>query len=282
MAKQQMNIVFWGVRGSRPVPGPDTVIFGGNTACVEIRIGERLIILDAGTGICNLGSALMRRGHVQADLFITHTHWDHIQGFPFFAPAFQSGNRFVIYGEGKMNKNFPALMRGQMIYEHFPVSIEQMGAHFEFHEIAPGMCLDIGDGITVRTFPGHHPGRSILYRIDHASGCCCYLIDHEHETDPERYQALVDFTRGADVVIYDTHFTDEEYYGSETLPSRMGYGHSTWQEGVKLVEAAGAKQLVLFHHATDRTDKAMKAVEKLAKKHCPNCLAAREGMVITL
>lgn len=281
MQNTNFIITFWGVRGSLPVPGPNTIKYGGNTPCIQVKIGGRLLILDAGTGLYNLGGYLVRKGGaVSGDIFITHTHWDHIQGFPFFAPAFVKGNRFTIYGQGKMNLNIANLMRGQMMHPHFPVTLDQMSADIEFCDIGSGEELDLGDGITVKTAHNNHPNGSLSYRLEHGGRACCYVTDTEHYScvDPN----LKNLVRGADLVIYDTNFTDEEYAGCEGSPARVGWGHSTWQEGIKLVQAAGAKKLVLFHHAIYRTDRDMDEIERLAQERYRDCVAAREGMVIAL
>lgn len=275
MAKTDFQVIFWGVRGSIPVPGPDTLKYGGNTSCVQVQIGKRLFIFDAGSGIYSLGRELIKNSsELSGDIFITHTHWDHIQGFPFFAPAFVKGNHFRLYGQSKIDTTFADLMAGQMVYQHFPVSLEQMGAVFEFCELDSGVYLDLGDGISLKTILNNHPNGGLSYRLDYQGRSCCYITDTEHS--PEINDELCRFVQNADLVIYDTHFTDEEY------PRYMGWGHSTWQEGIKLVETAGAKRLVLFHHANFRSDSEMEAIEKQARTRMSNCIAAREGMVINL
>lgn len=281
MGDSDIKVTFWGVRGSRPVPGPSTVKYGGNTPCVQIQIGERLFIMDAGTGICNLGQQLIKdNNQIRGEIFITHTHWDHIQGFPFFTPAFIRGNHFVLYGQNKMNLTFANLMRGQMLYPHFPVSLERMGASFDFREVNSGEEIDLGDGIKLRTVHNNHPGDSIAYRLEHGKRACCYITDTEHYSCIDFN--LKSFIDGADLVIYDTNFTDDEYMGQDGYNSKIGWGHSTWQEGIKLVQAAGARKLVLFHHATHRTDEDMEEIERKAQERFSDCVAAREGMVISL
>jgi phosphoribosyl 1,2-cyclic phosphodiesterase len=276
------KIKFWGVRGSRPVPGKDTLIFGGNTSCVSVEIDGTLLILDAGTGICNLATELEKsKNKIQTHMFITHTHWDHIQGFPFFTPAFTKGNEITLYGQNKLNNTFFNLMKGQMAYEHFPVQLEEMAAQIDFKEVKKRDKLRINENIVVRTETNHHPGGSISYRIEYkGKRSCCYITDNEHGSCVDN--DLKAFVKGADVVIYDANFTDSEYYGEDGQFPRIGWGHSTWQEGIKLMEASDAKDLILFHHAIYRTDKELYRIEQEAKKRYGRCAAAAEGMAIEL
>ncbi|HQI16990.1 MAG TPA: MBL fold metallo-hydrolase [Bacillota bacterium] len=275
MTVNNFTVTFWGVRGSRPVPGPGTVIYGGNTPCVEVRIGKRLIILDAGTGITNLGFKLMQEpGPVRGDIFITHVHWDHIQGFPFFLPAFKRGNSFNIYGEGKEEITFEALIRRTMRFPNFPVPLENLGAAMHFKELKPGDVIDIRDGITVHTVANSHPDGGVSYRIQYGEKSCCYVTDYEHGSD--KAEGLIRLCEGTDLLIYDSYFTDAEY------PAHKGWGHSTWEEGLALQEKAGVRQLLLFHHKPERSDEEMAALEsKIIGKH-PMAKAAREGMVVSL
>ena len=275
MAKTDFQVIFWGVRGSIPVPGPDTLKYGGNTSCVQVQIRKRLFIFDAGSGIYSLGRELIKNGEkLSGDIFITHTHWDHIQGFPFFSPAFIKGNHFRLYGQSKTDATFSELMTGQMAYQHFPVSLDQMGAEIDFRELDSRVHLELGDGISLDTIVNNHPNGGLSYRLDCQGRSCCYVTDTEHY--PEIDQELCRFVHNSDLVIYDTHFTDDEY------PNYIGWGHSTWQEGIKLVQAADAKRLVLFHHANFRSDNEMEEIEKQAQARMSSCVAAREGMVINL
>lgn len=281
MTGANLQVIFWGVRGSLPVPGSETIRFGGNTPCVQVQIGDRLIILDAGTGIFKLGQQLVQNPNpVAGHIFITHTHWDHIQGFPFFGPAFKPGNHFTLYGPIKTDNNFSDLMKGQMEYQHFPVSLDSMASIIEFRELESGSDLDLDDGIRLRTIHNNHPNGGLSYRIDYENHSCCYITDTEHYSEMDT--SLADFIAEADLVIYDAMFTDREYNGYEGFPHKRGWGHSTWQEGIKLMEASGAKKLVLFHHANFHTDRDMEAIERDARQRYPDCVVAREGMVITL
>ncbi len=275
------TVKFWGVRGSIPVPAPYTVRYGGNTSCVQVQIGERLIILDAGSGIYHLGQDLLQRGTaIRGEIFITHCHWDHIQGFPFFYPGFESGNHFTVYGQKNGDFTLFDQLTGQMTFPYFPIKLQDMGARLDFQELMAGASLDLGDGILVGTMANNHPDGGLSYRIQHAGKSCCYITDHEHR--PHLDSAVIEFIQNSDLVIFDTSFTESEYRGDGGAPSRDGWGHSTWQEAVRLVMEADAKRLVLFHHAINRTDDGLAEIEWLAQQRFSDCWAAREGMVITL
>ncbi|MHB8126851.1 MAG: MBL fold metallo-hydrolase [Desulfitobacteriaceae bacterium] len=277
---KNMKITFWGARGSRPVPGKDTLVFGGNTPCVSLEIDDKLLIFDSGTGICNLGNKLIKdKKPVKAHIFISHTHWDHIQGFPFFTPAFMKGNEFIVYGQNKTNLNFANLMKNQMVFPHFPVQFEQMAAKIVFVEVDSGDEIAIED-IIVRTLRGNHPGGCLYYRVDYKGKSFCYVSDIEHYSCVDNF--VKSFIEKSDIVIYDTNFTDSEYEGTNGYNTKIGWGHSTWQEGIKLVKAAGADTLVLFHHANHRNDEEMLEIEIQAKQKYPKCIAAREGNIIII
>ena len=281
-SKSHFKIKFWGVRGSRPIPGKDTLKVGGNTPCVSVEIDDTLLILDSGTGICNLAEELMKSNNkLQAHIFITHTHWDHIQGFPFFTPAFIKGNEFMLYGQNKLTNTFSDLMRGQMVYEHYPVQFADMAASLSFIEVKQKSEIRVSQDIIVRTEKNNHPGGGLSYRIEYKGDiACCYVTDVEHGSsiNPD----LKSFIDKSDIVIYDTSYTDEEYAGINGHQSKVGWGHSTWQEGIKLMEAADAKDLYLFHHATYRTDKDIRRIHKEAKKRYDKCFVASEGLTVEI
>ena len=279
MANRTFRIRFWGVRGTIPSPGPKTIKYGGNTPCVEVRCDEQLIILDAGSGLRKLGLKLLKEMPINATLLLSHLHWDHIHGFPFFAPADVKGNKFHIYAERKLNNTLHGLMAGQMMYPHFPLIFEKMAAEMFFTELIPGEnTITIGD-VNIQTSANNHPDGSLSFKITYDGVSMVYATDTEHYScvDP----ALLKLAGGANCLIYDSTFTPEEYCGQVGTP-KTGWGHSTWEEGIKLAKAAGIGQLILFHHEPDRSDDAVGGIEKQAAAELPGTIAAYEGLEIVL
>jgi ribonuclease Z len=269
---------FWGVRGSIPAPGPETIKYGGNTSCVEVRFGEQLIILDAGSGIRKLGIELNKQIPVDAEILLSHFHWDHIQGFPFFQPGFQPQNKFHIYAARKLNTTLRRLMQGQMMYPNFPVNLDAMGAKITFTELIPGDTMLIGD-VAIRTGICTHPGESMAFRISTDGISVVYATDTEHHSyiDP----SLLKLSKDADYLIYDAAYTPEEYCGKTGSP-KVGWGHSTWEEGVKLAKAANVGKLILFHHDPEHEDDFIDTIERQANELLPGTIAAYEGLEIRL
>lgn len=275
-----LKVRFWGVRGSIPTPGPATVKVGGNTACVEVRCGSDLVILDAGTGLRLLGLALLQEMPVRAHLFYSHVHWDHIQGFPFFVPAFIPGNSFKLYGMINVSGTIEETLSGQMNYPSFPVRLSEMGASIAFHDLREGERIDLPGGGVVTNARLNHPSGVLAYRIEHAGRSVVYATDTEHYaiTDPK----LAKLARGTDVLIYDATYTPDEYAGkSDGLP-KTGWGHSTNIEGARLAKELGVGRLVLFHHDPSQSDEAVEEKERAARALFPETIAAREGLVIEL
>jgi phosphoribosyl 1,2-cyclic phosphodiesterase len=236
-AVDEVRVRFWGVRGSIPTPGPGTVRYGGNTSCVSVEAaGHDLLVLDAGSGIRLLGLDLIecKRLPVTAHLFLSHTHWDHIQGFPFFAPAFIPGNSICIYGAAGSDEGLIEALEGQMLHRYFPVTLDELGASFSFQRITPGSHEVGGARITVA--PLHHPGSTVGYRLE-LNGCIvAYVTDTEPLGAADRPQidpATLLLARDADVLIHDAQYTDEEY------PKKVGWGHSPVSHVVDLAVAAG-------------------------------------------
>ena len=275
-----MKIKVWGARGSIPAPGKDTVHFGGNTSCLEVRTdGGELVIFDAGTGIRALGEELARGGGpVAGTLFFTHVHWDHIQGFPFFIPAYMKGSRFHLYGERKFLSSLEEALKGQMQYPTFPVSLEEMGAEMHFHDLVEADEVKLG-GAAVSCIRGNHPGGVFIYRVRENGASVVYATDNEHFTCiPPK---LLDFIRGADVLICDAQYTDDEYSG-RTGRCRASWGHSTVEEAVRLAAAAGAKKLVTWHHDPSHDDGKLGQMERWAAERFPGAQAAFEGLELSL
>jgi len=269
---------FWGVRGSIPAPGSETVRYGGNTSCVEIRAAGKRLIFDGGTGLRVLGKQMLKQPMpVEAYLFFTHSHWDHIQGFPFFVPAFIKGNRFHIYGAISPNgATMEQRLHDQMLHPNFPVPMRVMQSELRFYDLFPGDKLELDD-VTIETGTLNHPNLAMGYRITWGDRTVVYATDTEHY--PDRLdENLLHLARNAQVLIYDACYTDEEYHDSRA--PKIGWGHSTWQEGVKLAQAAGVKKLVVFHHDPNHTDDFLDDVESQIQSVFPNSILAREGMIL--
>jgi phosphoribosyl 1,2-cyclic phosphodiesterase len=294
-----MKVTFWGTRGSVAAPGPDTTRFGGNTSCVEVRAGDEIIVLDAGTGARALGFALMREfGNrpFTVNLFISHTHWDHIQGFPFFVPVFAPGVTIKIYGAPGQGQSLEKVLRGQMDSDYFPIALGDLAATIDVHEIR-GADVTIGE-VTVAATYLNHPGMNLAYRVSHAGRHLIYATDHEPyaltldhvagrgeegRVFGERLDAaVIDFAREADLLIADAQYTDEEY------AKRIGWGHSPLSATVALAAAAQVKSLALYHHDPIHSDEDVLRMERLAadllasRGAAVRCFAAAEGQSLTL
>jgi len=274
------RIRFWGVRGSIPTPGPDTALVGGNTSCVEIRCKNNLIILDGGTGLRSLGNELLKELPVSASMFFSHVHWDHIQGFPFFTPAFISGNRLDLYGGKNLSATLAETLVGQMNFPNFPVTLDQMDATIIFHQFEDGQDIKLGSDVTVKGLLLNHPDGSYGYRVESDGKAVAYCTDTEHRKEPDPH--VIELARNAEVFIYDTQYTPEEYTGEVGGASKVGWGHSTFVKAAELAKLAGAKRIVLFHHDPAQNDADILNKERRCRKIFANTDAAREGMIIDL
>lgn len=293
-----MKFKFWGVRGSIPTPGPHTVKYGGNTTCIEIRTDDNdLIILDAGTGIHALAQTLLKEMPVHAHIFITHTHWDHIQGLPFFIPIFIPNNRINIYGgiDPVTNETINRALSVQLQYSFFPIREAQLNARIEYTTVKPGVPVKVGSA-TITPIVLSHPVLNFGYRIDCDGQSIFFTGDYEPQLniyDPEddeyaEFQSFVDAKwdevvlamKGVDALIVDSSYTMEEY------ASKQGWGHGTYASGIKLATAAKAKKLFFTHHEPTRTDTSLEAIyQNLLQNRCADScelLLAQEGVDIHL
>jgi phosphoribosyl 1,2-cyclic phosphodiesterase len=275
----KFTINFWGVRGSIACPGANTVRYGGNTPCVEMLVDGYRLIFDAGTGIHVLGQSLLSHLPVSGHLFFSHSHWDHIQGFPFFSPAFMEGNEFDIYGGViPQGVTIEHRLHDQMTQPNFPVPLQVMGANLRFHNLDYGDQVKLGD-VTVLTGLLNHPGGAMGYRVSWQDYAVAYITDTEHLSTGLDRQVL-DLADQADVLIYDATYTDEEYHHPRT--SKVGWGHSTWQEAVKIAQAAQVKKLVIFHHDPSHDDDFMDAIQLQVSEVFSQAIVAKEGMKIVV
>ena len=285
-----LRMQFWGTRGSIPSPGAKTVRYGGNTPCVEVRTAEGwLVILDAGTGARELGRSLIARANgapIVGDIFLTHAHWDHIQGLPFFAPIFQRGNHFTIWGSKSLEKSIDSVVRDQMSPVVFPVTFEELDARIDFRVISEDeTCAQ--KGYEVSAIQVRHPGGALGYRFTEGNGdgeALVYISDNElsptakYDSKPGWHKSLVEFAHKAKVLVHDTMYTVEEY------DHHRGWGHSTHEDAVELALEAEVEQLVLFHHKPERSDEEvdqrLAACQALVKSRGGRLevLAAAEGM----
>ena len=270
-----LAVRFWGVRGSIACSGPRTSRYGGNTSALEVRCGGRLLMFDGGTGLRYLGNALAgESAPVDADLFFTHTHFDHVCGLPFFRPFFAPGNRFRLWaGHLADGMTLRRVLGEFMMAPLFPVPPQVFRARMEYREFKAGDTLQPAPGITLRTAPLNHPDGATGYRVDYAGKSLCYLTDTEHVPGaPDRN--ILGLIAGADLVIYDSMYTDAEY------PTYVGWGHSTWQEGVRLCRAAGVKKLAVFHHDPEHDDDMLDGVAREVAKELPGSIVARDGLLV--
>lgn len=268
---------FWGVRGSIPTPGMETVRYGGNTACVELQVAGKRLIFDGGTGLRVLGKHLVKEMPVQAHLFFTHTHWDRIQGFPFFIPAFIEGNSFDIYGAaGQNGASIKQRLCEQMLRPNFPFPLQMMRSNLRFHDISPGSVITLDD-VVVETISLNRPNRALGYRITWNGYSVVYATDTEHlpnQTD----QGLLYLAHQADLLIYDAAYADHTYYDPTSEPAQQQI--ATWYAGIEVAVAAQVKQIILFHHDPAHGDEFLDQVETEVKSCFPNVQLAREGMLL--
>ncbi len=268
-----LALTFWGVRGSIPTPIASNLGHGGNTACLSIDCGDAILILDAGSGIRELGRHLLSLPALpEIHLLFTHFHWDHIQGLPFFDPLYHPEARITLYSF-HTPADLRTILAGQMTAPYFPVDFEQVAGHLEFRQIQNTTATL--SGLTVQCFDLHHPQRSQGYRISNGDHSIVIATDHEHG-DPDADARLNAIAQGADLLVYDAQYTPLEY------EKRHGWGHSTWRDAVTVAREAGIPQLVLFHHDPAHDDDTLDRILAEARAEFPGTHSAREGLTLRL
>jgi phosphoribosyl 1,2-cyclic phosphodiesterase len=273
-----VKLKFWGVRGSTPTPERRNSRHGGNTPCLEVRLANgTTLIFDCGSGLRALGKSLIRQHGekpIVAYLFLTHFHWDHIQGIPFFAPLYRKGNAFFFHAVSLKARELQDAVEGQMISPYFPVDMSIMGAVRHFYDIGT-KPLNI-NGATISSVALNHPQGNVAYRIEADGGSLVYATDTEPGS-PIHDQNVRQIAQGADVFIYDSQYTPEQLHGE-----KKGWGHSSWVEAVKIAQEASVGKLVLFHHDPEHEDTTIDGLVGQARKHFANTIAAAEGTVLEI
>ncbi len=287
--RNEIKVTFWGTRGTVPTPYKDFLEYGGNTSCVSVEFSEgRLFIFDAGTGIIRLGDYLLgQKKRTKINLLVSHPHWDHIHGLPFFKPAFIQGNEIAIYGTAHGDLSMREVMSGQMESIYFPITIREYAARLYFKELWEGEYLI--EGIRLQTILLNHPGNTLGYKLSCANGkSVAYITDNElvpenlGPRDPHFRGKLVQFLKDVDLLIHDSSYFDDEY------ESRIGWGHPPLSELLQLVKEANVKNLYMFHHDPGHNDEKVAEKERFAKAFIKEhnldiqCFAAREGVTVTL
>ena len=264
---------FWGVHGSIACPGPATVRYGGNTSCLEVRCGPHLLILDAGTGLRGLDLSLPD-GPLDADLFMTHTHLDHVCGWPYLSALNRADTKLNAWsGHLKAPHTLESVLERFLKDPVTPVTAASLQADITWKTFQVGDVLKPREGITIRTAPLNHPNGATGYRIEYGGRSICYVTDTEHVIgEPDAH--VLGLIEGADLMIYDATYTDEQF------PNFVTWGHSTWEEGVRLCDAAGVGTFVVFHHDPGHDDDRMDAIAAELEVKRPGSVVAREGMVL--
>ncbi len=275
MYEYNMKVRYWGVRGSIPVPGPTTRAIGGNTPCIEVVANGETMIFDAGSGIRPLGERMLKGGKpVRATIFFTHVHHDHVQGWPFFTPAFVPTNAFRIYGERKNDMGIEQQLSGIMVPPWFPVPMSIMKANLEFFDAEPGKQAKLAAGLTVTPGRLNHDNGALGYRIESVEKgkkrVYAHITDTNHNSEPD--QNAIDLARECDAFSYDSMYTPEEW------EKKRDWGHSTWLEATKIAKLAKAKRLILWHHEPTHTDKMMRKILEDARKEFKATYLSYEGL----
>lgn len=270
-----MEIRFWGVRGSIPRPGNSFAKFGGNTSCVELSVNDKTIIFDMGSGLVNLGNNLLKKNIRDFDILLSHFHYDHTCGLPFFAPAYAKDFQFTIRSGIEKNRGKTLeVLKKQISSPSLPITTDQFLATIDFCDFQIGKDFYI-DKIKIRTISLNHPDGAVGYRVEYDKKAVCYITDHEHDLK-NKNKNLLDFLKNADALIYDSTYDDENFNNF------IGWGHSTWQEATRLARSCNIKKLFIFHHNPDNDDKIMTSIETACKKMNSSYIVAKEGMFVNI
>lgn len=273
-----MRVRFWGVRGTIPTPGPQTASVGGNTACIDILTSDQqLIIIDAGSGIRPLGKALLQEfpDRITGTLLISHTHWDHIQGFPFFVPAFTRHNRFVIIGQKRIGQQLENVLAGQVVEPYLPFGYRDLKADLIIKEIRHGEKMVIGDETIVTAADLNHPGGCLGFRVENKGAILTYCTDVTHP-DGQLDANVLRLAERTSLLIHDAQFTPDQ---KRVFPH---YGHSSWEDAAHAARVAQADALALFHFDPDATDEDLQRAVEAARHIFPRTFLAREGISLDL
>jgi phosphoribosyl 1,2-cyclic phosphodiesterase len=269
-----MRLRFFGTRGSIATPGPDTLRYGGNTSCIEVRSASgTLVVVDMGTGAAVLGRELMAQGGpLRGHILISHTHWDHIQGIPFFQPLYENPENYFFFHSSSRSRGLQRAIEEQMSDPYFPVDMSEMAAHRNFYDIEEDRIAF--DDCVIQSMWLNHPQGCLGFRLETENQVLVYATDNEpgHPIFDKNVRKLAE---GADVLIYDAQYLPDEY-----IAKKRGWGHSHWREAINIVMESGTKELVLFHHDPDHSDECVDNIVKAARDHYPKVRAASEGMEI--
>jgi len=275
-AGDRLTVYFWGVRGSIPTPGRDTIDVGGETPCVEIRTPEdEIIVLDAGTGLRRLGLRLESRSNLRIHLFLSHTHWDHIQGFPFFRPLYSAENEVTLYGPKGVEQGLEETLKGQMQVTYYPVQLSDLRAQIRFVELQE-QTVPVNSHTRVTSHEFDHPGGVFGYRIERLGKIIVYGTDVEM-SDEAKLREMIGFSQGADLLIMDCQFNEEEY-----RRNRQGWGHSTPEMAVQVAREAGVGSLALFHHDPTHDDGFLWDLEQYTQSLFPSAFLAKDGLTMEI